>query len=42
MIVHRDPADGLYRAVTAYRKNESVSPLASPTHEFRIADAFPG
>jgi len=40
LIVHRDPREGLYRSVTAYREEESASPLASPGIEFRVGEAF--
>jgi Uma2 family endonuclease len=40
LIVHRDPREGLYRAVTAYGEHETASPSASPAYEFRVADAF--
>jgi Uma2 family endonuclease len=42
LIVHRDPRNGLYQSVTAYRSEESVAPLAAPNNEFRVGDAFPG
>ena len=41
LIVHRDPREGRYQLVTAYNEQESVSPLASPAHAFRVGDAFP-
>ncbi len=37
---HRDPREGLYRSITAYGEDETVTPLASPGPEFRVADAF--
>jgi Uma2 family endonuclease len=40
LIVHRDPRQGLYNSLTAYGADESVTPLASPGPEFRVADAF--
>jgi Uma2 family endonuclease len=40
LIVHREPREGLYRAVTAYGEQETVCPLALPEREFRIAGAF--
>lgn len=40
LIVHRDPREGVYRSVVAYSDQESVSPLAAPKSEFRIAVAF--
>jgi hypothetical protein len=32
--------EGLYRSVTAYSEQETASPLASPSSEFRLADTF--
>jgi Uma2 family endonuclease len=40
LVVHRDPREGLYRSVTAYGEEETLTPLASPQSEFRVADAF--
>ncbi|HTC90611.1 MAG TPA: Uma2 family endonuclease [Bryobacteraceae bacterium] len=40
LIVHREPREGLYRSVTAYSEEETVSPLVSPECEFRVVDAF--
>jgi Uma2 family endonuclease len=40
LIVHRDPRQGLYRSVTAYSEEETVTPLASPQEDFRVGDAF--
>jgi Uma2 family endonuclease len=40
LIVHRDPREGLYNSVTAYGAEETVTPLASPGPEFRVANAF--
>ena len=42
LIVHRDPRNGLYTSVAAYRPEETVAPLAAPGHEFQVRDAFPG
>jgi len=39
--VHRNPADGKYKSITVYNKQESVCPLAAPGQEFRVAEAFP-
>ena len=39
-IVHREPVGGKYTALTMYREDESVAPLASPESEFRISEAF--
>ncbi len=41
LIVHRDPRNGRYVSVTAYAKQEFVSPLAAPDSEFHVAQAFP-
>jgi hypothetical protein len=40
LIVHHEPREGLYRSVTAYNEEETVTPLASPGCEFRVLDAF--
>jgi Uma2 family endonuclease len=40
LIVHRDPRNGLYTSVAAYRPEEAVAPLAASGQEFRVADAF--
>jgi Uma2 family endonuclease len=42
LIVHRDPRNGMYTSVAAYRPEEAVAPLAAPEHEFLVRDAFPG
>jgi len=41
LLVHRNPRSGMYSDVAAYSEHESVSPLAAPQAQFRIADAFP-
>jgi hypothetical protein len=41
LLVHRNPRSGLYADVVAYGEHESVSPLAAPQAQFRVADAFP-
>jgi Uma2 family endonuclease len=41
LVVHRNPQSGTYVDVAAYREHESVSPLAAPQAQFRVADAFP-
>jgi Uma2 family endonuclease len=41
LVVHRDPRSGMYADVAAYGEHESVSPLAAPHAQFRVADAFP-
>jgi len=41
LIVHRQPTNGKYTSIVAYDENESVAPLAAPTSEFKVADAFP-
>lgn len=40
LIVHRDPASRGYESIVAYAEHESISPLAAPKVEFRVADAF--
>ena len=40
IVVHRDPANGLYHSVIAYGTRESVSSLAAPDHQLRVAEAF--
>ncbi len=42
LVVHRDPSDGAFRSIQAYSEQESVSPLAAPDQQFRIAEAFGG
>jgi len=41
LLVHRNPQSGTYADVAAYSEQESVSPLAAPQAQFRVADAFP-
>ena len=41
LIVHRQPANGKHTSIVAYDESESVAPLAAPTSEFKVADAFP-
>jgi len=41
LVVHRNPRSGMYADVAAYGEHESVSPLAAPHAQFRVADAFP-
>jgi Uma2 family endonuclease len=41
LLVHRNPRSGVYADVAAYSEQESVSPLAAPQAQFRVADAFP-
>ena len=40
LLVHRNPRSGKYADVAVYREQESVSPLAAPQAQFRVADAF--
>jgi Uma2 family endonuclease len=40
LLVHRNPQSGTYMDVAAYSEHESVSPLAAPREQFRVADAF--
>jgi len=41
LLVHRNPRSGKYADVAVYREQESVSPLAAPQAQFRVADAVP-
>jgi Uma2 family endonuclease len=41
LVVHRNPQSGTYADVAEYSEHESVSPLAAPQAQFRVADAFP-
>jgi Uma2 family endonuclease len=41
LIVHRDPHNGVYRSIAAYKPNENIRPLAAPDHEFQVRTAFP-
>jgi Uma2 family endonuclease len=38
LVVHREPAGGVYKAVVAYDEHERVAPLAAPGREIAIAD----
>jgi Uma2 family endonuclease len=38
LVVHREPARGVYKAVMAYDEHERVAPLAAPGREIAIAD----
>jgi Uma2 family endonuclease len=40
LVVHREPTGGRYASVAVYSEQETVAPLAAPSAEFRIADAF--
>jgi Uma2 family endonuclease len=40
LVVHREPMEGRYVSVAVYGEQETVAPLAAPSAEFRIADAF--
>jgi Uma2 family endonuclease len=42
LIVHREPRNGRYQSIKAYKTHEAVAPLAALDREFRVADAFPG
>jgi Uma2 family endonuclease len=42
LLVHRVPRDGRYISVTTHVEQESVSPLAAPDKEIRVAVAFEG
>jgi len=41
LLVHRNPQSDKYTDLVAYGEHESVSPLAAPHAQFRVADAFP-
>jgi|ERR1051326_1455952 Uma2 family endonuclease len=41
LLVHREPENGAYSSIVVYNEQESVSPLAAPHAQFRVADAFP-
>jgi Uma2 family endonuclease len=41
LLVHRNLRSGRYADVAAYSEHESVSPLAAPHAQLRVADAFP-
>lgn len=38
LVVHREPAKGVYKAVVAYDEHERVVPLAAPGREITVAD----
>jgi Uma2 family endonuclease len=38
VVVYREPAKGVYKAVVAYDEHERVAPLAAPGREIAIAD----
>jgi hypothetical protein len=40
MIVHRNPASGKYTSIIVYAEHESVSPLAAPECEIRVASTL--
>jgi Uma2 family endonuclease len=40
MIVHRQPEGGLYRSITVFGENETLSPLAAPDKELLIRDVL--
>jgi Uma2 family endonuclease len=40
LIVHREPAGGRYASVAVYGEQETVAPLAAPSAEFHVAEAF--
>ena len=41
LIVHRDPARGLYQSIRTYGEEETVAPMAAPEHLLRVGDVFP-
>jgi Uma2 family endonuclease len=40
LVVHREPTGGRYAAVIVYGEQETIAPLAAPTAEFHVAEAF--
>jgi Uma2 family endonuclease len=38
LVIHREPADGVYRSVVAYGEEERVATLAAPTVEVLVKD----
>src|SRR5215471_6819752 len=38
LIVHREPADSVYKSVVAYSEQERIAPLAAPEREVVVAD----
>jgi Uma2 family endonuclease len=40
LVVHRGPAGGQYTAVAVYGEQETIAPVAAPSAEFRVAEAF--
>jgi Uma2 family endonuclease len=41
ILVHRDPAEGVYQSVTAYTEADTIEPLARPGAAFAVAAVFP-
>jgi Uma2 family endonuclease len=41
IIVHRDPAGGVYGSVVAYREDEFVAPVVAPNQQLKVAKVFP-
>lgn len=41
IVVHRDPRDGFYQAVTSHHVGQSIEPLSAPGKFFSVDDAFP-
>ena len=40
LIVHRNPAEGIYRSISAYAEDELVSTLSAAATEVRVGDLF--
>jgi Uma2 family endonuclease len=40
LVVHRNPASGKYASIITYSETETVSPLAAPQSELRVADVL--
>jgi Uma2 family endonuclease len=41
IVVHRNPANGMYSAVTAYAETETLSPLTAPSVLLNVASVLP-
>jgi Uma2 family endonuclease len=40
LVVHRNPTGGRYASIAVYSEQETIAPLAAPTAEFHVAEAF--
>ena len=41
ILVHRDPREGLYRSIAAYREDETIASLAAPDSALAVRQALP-